>query len=523
MSRISGFDRLCLQNLIVKDHLNVNGTAEFRGTTTFTGDAVFKKNPKKIKVPGDAPTLADAFNLIKEQSEKFKDFKIVLKTQGPHEIPASHNYLPVNLLIITGPSIAASMGKYYGHQVGGFDVFANRGQHDSAKAGNGPFSLALSNANKTVTVSGTELDVPYGTFGGTGGYAKAPGLLVGFPNGIAGGAPAFLQGVAPNFGDIFPGDQIIWFDAGMNGTSYHNVVSTSGNSITVDAAIPALSKGSGFSVRPRATIEVSRSVVTPDLVTDGLIRFDGVQIQEKNVGPPIPSKLALFPKNASDMRNCLCHTIIFSISGDFNGLSPNTWMGLSAGPYALLLNNAGGFVYTWGQSYIGPKAGVAGRAGGMGGATCFSLWVRNNIGLDYSGNQATKVDGGEFVNCGVGVLVGESSTVSQPEWFHECGVAIRAKCGSTVNMVDLSYISPGINTPVMVIDGGGTGVGFELSYNSQVCIPKLRMCDMATQATVDGSGEVVGTLAVPTVIPAGYGTNKSGLVLTTTDVSACPP
>ena len=50
MSQISGFDRVCFQNCIVKDHLLVSGTSEFRKDSKFKGTVNFDK---KVVFEGD--------------------------------------------------------------------------------------------------------------------------------------------------------------------------------------------------------------------------------------------------------------------------------------------------------------------------------------------------------------------------------------------------------------------------------------------------------------------------------------
>jgi hypothetical protein len=66
MSVITGLPRVCFENCIVKDHLNVNGTAEFRKDVNFKGKVTFGNGTGSVCFGN--PILADQINELTENA-----------------------------------------------------------------------------------------------------------------------------------------------------------------------------------------------------------------------------------------------------------------------------------------------------------------------------------------------------------------------------------------------------------------------------------------------------------------------
>jgi hypothetical protein len=490
------------------EHLTVNQTINCLGNIiTAPYDA------KVVRVPTDCITLSVALDTVFGDKLN-RRFRILLENQGPHNMPPKmYSSKTMEFLSIEAETGTDHMGMYYGHNVSAYSKFGLKGQTNTAVSGSGPFSVVLSGGNTVVTVAGNEVDYPLG-FGA--GVVKAPGWVVGAPPGV-------VLGTSPNFSTLLPGDKIRWFAESTNAVTEHTIISTGTNSLTVNPAIPvAVTKGSGFSVVPRATILLSVAPFLPDLVLQGTLMLNGL-LFESVIPAPFPALLNISEARTS-LQRCLLHTqLMITIGGDIQTVVPNTFMDKTNGVSpAQLWVNSNGKVYGFRQHFIGPSAGFYGRAGGKN-TMCFSLWVKNNTGVSLTDATECKLDGHEAYKCGVGVSIDGRSHVSQFLWLTQCGIGLRCTNNSTLSNGPVTDYGP---LPVfpLVIDGSGAGTGIVLDYNSQLSTNRLRLRSVTTHATVSGVNVVVPPVTgVTTLISdagtGAYGARMCGFTFSDSDVS----
>ena len=439
-----------------------------------------RKGYKKLFVPSKYPTINAAIEHAIADTTPGAGYRIILETQGPHLFSgARYSSTTLAYLSIEASASTDHMGMYYGHLTGAFTLFGDKGETNLGISGIGPFELSLTNANTSVTVEATHVGYPYG-FG--------EGCLQ-TPNWIAGAPAAATITVNPNFGLLKTGDVIRWFDATTNLVSDHTITSKTLNSLIVTPAIPSspLIKGSGFSVRPRATITFDPTQpFLPELVLNGAFSLVGVQLSQGPIGP-IPSQLLFDDKVNVDIRKCLIHVQIASAAGcRIFSYTPNTYMDETngVGP-ANLAADAAGSVYVFRQNFIGPSARISGY--GTGASTCcFGLWVNNEKGVYLRAGSHCKFDLGEFVRCTVGIFL-DGAGGCQAVWFDGCGTAMILQNGARFDNVQIVEFAPFPDFPI-VIDGHGSGTGLVLRNNSQLYTKSLRLADVPFEAYTDGSG-----------------------------------
>jgi hypothetical protein len=506
---------------IVDKDGNINGNnGHLKGDLEIKGVIVSKSpaNAKVLRVPSEYATLSDAITEAFNSSDGHHRFRIVLETQGPHVIlPLRYASNDLEYLSIESASKTAHMGTYYGHLVGAYNRLGLQGLVDTSIAGCGPYNIVLSGGQTVITVTGTEVPYPYG-FGL--GVVQAPGWIFGLPPGV-------LLGITPQFSlpdnNILVGDVIRWFDATTNLVTEHTVTAVGLNQLTVSPAIAnPVVKGSGFSIKPRATVTVTPYPLFPAFVFRGEMILTGL-LFESTLAPPLQPGLSILQASVY-LQQCLSHIEVLSSSGaKLFALAPNTFMDNTNGvTNAQLWNNSSGNVYSFCQNFIGPSAGFCGRGGGKNNC-CFSVWVRNTVGILLTDSTTSKADGAEFYWCQTGVKLEGSSSIVQSLWFTKCGTAIMNRDGSTVTNGDITEYGPLPVVP-LVIDGQGSGVGLDLDFDSQVSTTNLRVLSLTTHAVVDAVPVVVPT-TYPAVLPtllsgAGanlYGTRNSGFIYTNSD------
>lgn len=320
---------------------------------------------KDLLVPSHFPTIDDAIEYAFSSQSREQNFRIILETQGPHIMsPLRHVSLDVQNLEIKAKMSTDHMGMFYGHLTHWSDHFGVKEETDSTISGEGPFNVSLSGGNATITVAGTEVDFPYG-FGAP--CFKAPGWAFGQPPGV-------ILGIDPNFTSLKSGDVIRWYDANTGLVSDHSITSKTATTLTVNPPVPGpVVEGSGFSVRPRATITFAPiAPFLPEIVMNGNLSLTGLQFSQGAPGP-FPSQLSCSIKGVLDVRKCLFHTEIASQSGSrMFAYSPNTWMDETNGSFpAKVVMNAGGSLFAFRQSFVGRSAGVS-SYGSSHNTLCFS-------------------------------------------------------------------------------------------------------------------------------------------------------
>lgn len=475
-------------------------------------------NPVEILYVPSSYSLEEALDYAFRNPGYAKKYRIILETPGPHTfVPKLYASSVLESITIEAASMTDNMGSYYGHDTGAYSLFGNKGLVDVAISGIGPFSLALSNSNTTVTVSGTALDCPIG-FGL--GCAKVPNWGVGAP-------PNVILAVPPNFKFLNTQDSILWFDASTNLVTEHTITEVSGNSLTVSPALPGpLIRGSGFSVKPRATVFVPGGLLLPAFTIEGMITFLGIHIDGANTGP-FPPSVTFTGTTYVSIRQCLSHIELASSAGArMFMLTPNTNMDKGGGVPAKNIANAAGNIIAFRQSFIGPNSGL--WCYGSGRSTmCFSSWINCNIGIFIRSGSAFKTDGAECVRCVIGAECRGSSTLEQSAWFDSCGTALKLRTSSTYVNSQIVEFGPLPDFP-LVVDGQGSGIGVDLDFDSSLNTGLLRICDVTTEAILDGTPSVVPTVAVETLFSnsgvGSYGTRNSGIVMGQSDLtpSTCP-
>uniref|UniRef100_A0A6C0CIC1 Uncharacterized protein n=1 Tax=viral metagenome TaxID=1070528 RepID=A0A6C0CIC1_9ZZZZ len=441
---------------------------------------VSKSSWTTLKVPSKHLTINDAIAYAVQTARPDSHYRIILETQGPHVFDgvrySSHD---IERLNIEAASSTDHMGMYYGHLAGGFSMFGDKGETNLAVSGTGPFNLALSGSNTVITVTGTEIDYPYG-FGL--GCLETPGWVVGAP-------PSVVLGKSPNFTTLKTSDSIRWFDATTNLVTDHTITGVTITTISVSPAIPSspLVRGSGFSVRPRATITFNpMAPFMPELVIDGAVSLIGVQLSPGTPGP-IPSQILFDAKTSADIRKCLIHVQVASVAGSETfAYTPNTWMDSTNGiqPANIVMNAAGSF-RGFCQNFVGPTAGIAGYGTGVS-TCCFGIWINNTRGVYLRANSHCKFDLGEFIRCATGIHL-DGANGCQAVWFTNCGTAMLLENGSRYHNVKIIEFAPFPDFPI-VIDGQGAGTGLVLRNNSQLYTTHLRLADVPFQAYTDGGG-----------------------------------
>jgi hypothetical protein len=508
-------DYACVENLTVKDDLNVAGDLRVKGNICFENEI------KSLSVPTDHATLTAALNYVFGPGNCYKKIKIVLENQGPHVIiPGRYTSLSMEYLSIEAKTMTDHMGMYYGHELGSFSMFGNKGETNTAVSGSGPFSVVLSAGNTVITVTGSETNMPWSNNFGLGPYGcvKSPGWVVGVPTGG-------VLGISPNFIGLTATDTIRWFNTATNLITNHTIVSASGNTLTVTPAIPGSAvRGCGFSVMPRATVVMPPAPLIPEIVMNGILSMVGLQFASQTPAP-FYSVLIFDVKEYVDIRKCLIHSQLVSAAGSrMFALTPNTIMDDTNGVCpARYVVNAGGAVFGFRQNYIGPSAGLW-TYGSNGNTMCFSTWVNCSTGVFMRARSACKLDLAEYVKCQTGVSCDGFSVAMQAGWFDSCNTAIKLRNSSGYDNATVLEFGP---LPVfpMVVDGNGSGLALDFDYNSQMHTELLRIADVTTHATFDGVPTVIPTVtAVDTLTPAGYGVRKSGIVFNTSDLStsSCP-
>lgn len=408
------------------------------------------------------------------------------------------------------------MGTYYGHNSGAYNLLGLQGLIDENIAGCGPYELILSSGNTVITVMGTEVPYPLGFMHGE---VLAPGWLFPYP-------PHTILGISPVFdapsGSIIAGDTIRWFDASTNYVSQHTVVSAVGNKLTVTPAITnAVVQGSGFSIKPRASIIIDAAPTPLSFVFPGVFRLTGLHF-ESAIGPPLLSSVMTF----TYLQQCLCHIDITSSAGaNTYALAPNTFMDYNTGgaQRAGLFSNSSGVIQAFCQNFIGPSANFGGRGGGIC-TMCFSLWIKNNVGVSLTDGTSSKCDGAEFYLCGIGVSLNGSAKIVASLWFTKCGTGILCRNNSEVANSDIVEYGPSFPVVPLVINGQGSGVGIDSDFNCQVYTTNLRLRDLTTHALMDGLPvPITNVTGTPTLISGAgvgsYGSHLSGLVFINSDVN----
>jgi hypothetical protein len=465
-------------------------------------------SPRKYKdlfVPSQFPTIDHAITYAFSGKRPEDHYRIILETQGPHAMaPDRHVSLDVESLEIKALTSTDHMGMFYGHLTHWSDHFGVKEETDSTISGEGPFALSLSGGNSTISVVGTEVDFPYG-FGAP--CFKAPGWAFGQPPGV-------ILGIDPDFTSLRNGDVIRWYDANTGNVTDHTITSKTATSLTVNPPVAGpLVEGSGFSVRPRATITFAPIYpFLPEIVMNGDFSLTGVQLAQGAPGP-FPSILSLSVKGVVDVRKCLFHTELATQSGSrMFAYSPNTWMDETNGGFpAKIVMNAGGAFFAFRQSFVGRSAGVS-SYGSSHNTLCFSQWIGCDKGILLRAASSMKTDGAEFVDCDIGVEL-DSAMMYQTLWFRRCNTAMLLKNGSKYDNVRIIEFGPLPNFPV-IIDGQGSGIGIICDTNSQVYTTHLRLADLTTHAIVDGTSIVIphGIVNTSTVV-SDLGTGTFGSLL----------
>lgn len=471
-----------------------------------------------LRVPSQYATLSDAMTVVFSDDAQFVRFRIILETEGPHVLPASHwSSNKIEQITIESETVTDHMGMYYGHNTGAYSRLGVKQFEDETVSGVGPFSVVLSSGNTVITVTGNDVDYPLG-FGN--GVVKAPGWIFGAPPGV-------FVGITPVFdasaSSLLVGDQIKWFDSNTDVVTTHTITAINSNTITVNPAIPtSVVKGSGFSVVPRAKIMLGLAPLLPEIAFPGSLILNGLNFESQSPYPFIPT-LTLTQVNAI-VNHCLIHSqIIVAAGGKCTSLVPNTYMDTSSGTNsAKLWVNSAATTYGFRQTFVGPSAGFYGRGGGKN-TMCFSLYIKNNIGISLTDNTSTKADGLELYRCATGVSLNAGSSIQQMIWAEGCGTGIKCRNNSTVynsNIIDYGPL------PVfpLVLDGQGSGVGLDFDYNCQLSTSRIRFRDLTDHAVIDGNTVVVGTVVSTSTLLSNngtnvYGTHMSGIVFTDSDVS----
>lgn len=501
-------------SLTVRKDTTINGNLTVQGTIT----SETPYNAVILLVPTQYATLSDAINYA-FASDVNGRFRIILETQGPHNLPPLH-YASNTLeyLSIESASITSHMGTYYGHNSGAYNRLGLQGLININNAGCGPYNIALSSGNTIITVTGTEVPYPLG-FGN--GVVEAPGWIFGLPPGV-------LLGITPIFNassdNIIIGDVIRWFDASTNLVTEHTITNVASNALTVTPAIPnTVIQGCGFSIKPRATINVGVAPLAPSIAFGGQMRITGVHF-ESVVAPPFPAILSILMAT-SYIQQCLMHIELMSSSGGkMYALAPNTFMDNTNGAApAKLWSNSTGSIHAFCQNFVGPEAGFGGRAGNKNNM-CFSLWIRNNVGVSLSDTTTCKCDGAEFYWCNIGANLKGSSSIEQALWFTKCSTGIVCRDNSTTSNGDITEYGPLPVTP-LVFDGQGSGVGLDLDFNCQVSTTSLRLRGLTTHAIIDGNSVIIANVSsTPTVVSntgvGSYGTHLSAITFENSDNSA---
>lgn len=505
--------------VVVDKKTNINGNnGHLAGDLVVDGVIVANtpSNAKILRVPSDYTSLNDALIAAFESVDGQQRFRIVLETQGPHVIlPVKFASNDLEYLAIESASNTAHMGTYYGHLVGAYNRLGLQGLVDTNIAGCGPYNIVLSGGQTVITVTGTEVPYPYG-FGQ--GIVQAPGWIFGLPPGV-------LLGITPQFtltgNNILVGDVIRWFDATTNLVTEHTITTVGSNQLTVTPAISnPVVKGSGFCIKPRATVIVTPYPLAPSFVFRGQMFLTGLHF-ESTIAPPLKPGLSILQASVY-LQQCLIHIEVLSSAGtQLYALAPNTFMDNTNGVTpAQVWNNSGGRVIAFCQNFVGPSAGFCGRGGGKN-TCCFSVWIRNTVGIFFQDSTTCKADGAEFYWCQTGAQISGSSSLVQSLWFTQCGTAIMARDGSTICNGDITEYGPLPIVP-LVLDGQGSGVGLDLDFNSQVSTTNLRLRSLTTHAVVDAVPVVVPNItAVLTLLSdvgsGVYGTRLSGFIFTNSD------
>jgi hypothetical protein len=417
-----------------------------------------KSHQTNLMVPSKYATVGQAITqAISTPGNK----TIVLEGQGPYLFEgAQYGSQNLSVLTIQAASSTEHMGTFYGHLSGGFASYGDQSGQTvpSTVSGVGPFSLSLAGSNTVITVNATNIGYPYGF--GTG--------CVQVPSAIPGSSPS----LNPDFTSLLIGDTIRWFDAATNIVSDHAITGITTTSLNVSPAIPTttLIRGTGFTVRPRATIIFDANQV--NLATLGAVSLIGVQLQQGGGGA-----LNFGSQTSVKIQRSLSHVNV--IGSSFYFQSPNTWMDVTNGVSPAQLVVETGSLLISNQSFIGPSSGL--YAYGSSGTCEYSLWVNNQLGVALNAGSSVRFDFGEFVRCAIGMNL-EGSTGYEAVWFTGCGIAMLIENGS--KYFNSETVS-GNSVPI-TIDGQGAGTGIILNNNSQLYTVFLRLADVPTQANTDG-------------------------------------
>ncbi|ARF09677.1 hypothetical protein Indivirus_2_56 [Indivirus ILV1] len=497
-------------NANVKDLNTCNAKVKDLTVENIYGNAVFKDIPKIVRVPTDKPTLNDALTYV-FTSDDIKAFRIILETQGPHAMAARLYNNDLSYLSIEAETNTDNMGMYYGHLASAFGVLANKNEVDITKSGRGPFSIALSNSDTTITVSGTSIMGP-NPVPPAGGPACIP-----YPNAFIG-----TGGISPDFSDLLAGDTIRWFSTSTNVVTELTIASVSGNTITLTTAVPTpVTRGDGFSVKPRASITLGVGPLLPELIISGVLELTGLYFPAVAPLGSFPAIIIAEGKNHTNLKQCLFETSYATGSTITYAFGPNTFMDSTNGvSQAKLVCNAGGNVLAFGQTFVGKFSGFEGFSSNVH-TICFTTYIGCDRGATHR-LSGSKHDFNDFIKCKIGVLAENASRPSQASWFWHCNTAIKLSLGSSFENVPPSSV--GFPDLPMIIQGDptdSTTIGVDLSYNSQLNCPILRMCDVATHGIIDG----VIVTTFPDVFPpsrtlvsdtsapnTSYGVRNSGVV-----------
>jgi len=506
LNKLNVSELACLSKTIIKKDLTVCGDL------TVKGDICFENEAKILRVPTDFPTLNAALAEVFYGS-KLKKFRIVLETQGPHILPPQQLNGRIDYLSIEAASKAPNMGSYYGQDAGLFNTLGIKTDPDvlAADVGGGPYNLALSNADTTVTVTGNSVMGP-GYFGGP---------LIPYPTVFVGHG-----GFTPNFNQLVPGDKVRWFKTATNAVTELTIASVLNNVITFTSVVPTpVERGDGFAVKPRATVRIGGPApLSPEIIVDGVIKLDGLFFESNPavLNPPNPeigpfyAFLMVEGNYYSELKQCLSESIIASGSMTMRAYQPNTFMDPTNGLIdAKLLCNAGGVINAFKQTFVGPSAGFE-TFNANCCTMCFSTFIKCNNAVTHRDGGA-KHDFNDFVKCSTAIFAEGGGHPSQACFIWYCQNAIKLRNNSMYNNVPPK--AAGFQDLPLIIQGDPlsvTNVGFDLDDGSRVNSRIIRMCDTSKHAVVDGvnihpfANVVATTTRQPA--PTGVGVRVSGIV-----------
>ncbi len=542
---------LCVQGETKLCDVEVKGNLKVDGNATFNGIVNLQKE-KVVSVPGDYPNLDTALFDIFFNSPNINRYRMILENQNhvlsstfiipgnPNPVAAKYNSFSLEYLSIEAASYTDHMGMYYGHLTGAYSLIGTKGETNLGVSGCAPFSLsvvpnATNPLNTDITVTGVSLNFPHGIYNDPAAppgpsCRLAPNWVVGAPNSVPNPNPPpatvpLYLGISPNFNSLSNSDKIRWYDSVSNNVSEHQIVSIIGNKLTVTGVInTVVTKGSGFSVKPRATITVNPGQLVPAFIYNGAMVLNGLHFEVSPpaslpLPPPLPnpnylsfvSQIWFEVKTYIDIRRCLSHIEFLSSSGArLMSNSPNTYMDMSKNTIipgfpvckapALLISNAGGGVFVFRQTFVGPNAGFSSFAANSN-TVCFSTWIDCDNGIYLHSKSGSKVDGSEFSKCKVGIYCDGYSVIGEASWFDNCETGVILRNSSGISSTPYKELPPLPDVP-MVFSGSGTLVAINLDNSSNVYTRKLRMADVQQHAIIDGGNVTLPNYPLAPIVNA---------------------